>query len=77
MAAGEYVSVSSQSDVERADLALERRELADDPTGELAELTGIYVARGLTPTSRARSPNSSPHTTPSAPTAATSWACPR
>lgn len=49
MAAGEYVSVSSQADVERADLALERRELAEQPVAELAELTGIYVGRGLTP----------------------------
>lgn len=49
MAAGEYVSVSSQSDTERADLARERRELADDPEAEHAELTAIYVERGLTP----------------------------
>ena len=49
MAAGEYVSVSSQSDIERADLALERKELAAMPEAEHAELTGIYVARGLTP----------------------------
>ena len=49
MAAGEYVSVSSQADTEQADLARERRELASDPDAELAELTGIYVARGLTP----------------------------
>ena len=47
MAAGEYVSVSSQSDVERSDLELERRELADDPEGELAELAAIYERRGL------------------------------
>lgn len=49
MAAGEYVSVSSQSDTERADLAKERRELARSPEAEHAELTGIYVARGLMP----------------------------
>lgn len=48
MAAGEYVSVSSQSDTEQADLALERRELADDPDFELEELAGIYEGRGLT-----------------------------
>lgn len=48
MAAGEYVSVSSQADTERADLARERRELAADPAAEHTELTGIYVARGLT-----------------------------
>jgi len=47
MAAGEYVSVSSQSDTERADLERERKELATDPEHEHAELTAIYVARGL------------------------------
>ena len=47
MAAGEYVSVSSQRDVERADLALERRELEASPDEELAELAGIYRERGL------------------------------
>jgi VIT1/CCC1 family predicted Fe2+/Mn2+ transporter len=47
MAAGEYVSVSSQRDTELADLRLERRELNDDPEGELHELIGIYEARGL------------------------------
>lgn len=49
MAAGEYVSVSSQSDTESADLAKERRELATEPDHELEELIGIYVGRGLTP----------------------------
>jgi VIT1/CCC1 family predicted Fe2+/Mn2+ transporter len=47
MAAGEYASVSSQSDTEKADLDLERRELAAKPDDELAELAAIYVARGL------------------------------
>ncbi len=47
MAAGEYVSVSSQSDTEGADLARERKELADTPGPELDELTGIYIKRGL------------------------------
>lgn len=47
MAAGEYVSVSSQADTETADLAKERRELADQPEAELEELTNIYVQRGL------------------------------
>ena len=47
MAAGEYVSVSSQSDTEQADLAREIRELKDAPESELDELTGIYVGRGL------------------------------
>jgi vacuolar iron transporter family protein len=47
MAAGEYVSVSSQADTERADLERERNELADDPAHEHAELAAIYVARGL------------------------------
>jgi VIT1/CCC1 family predicted Fe2+/Mn2+ transporter len=50
MAAGEYVSVSSQADTERADLALERQELATQPEFELAELAGIYERRGLDPT---------------------------
>jgi VIT1/CCC1 family predicted Fe2+/Mn2+ transporter len=49
MAAGEYVSVSSQRDTEKADLRLEATELAEDPEGELAELTAIYEARGLRP----------------------------
>ena len=47
MAAGEYVSVSSQSDTEKADLALERRELSASPAAEREELAAIYVARGL------------------------------
>ena len=47
MAAGEYVSVSSQADTERADLDRERKELAGDPEHEHAELTAIYVGRGL------------------------------
>jgi VIT1/CCC1 family predicted Fe2+/Mn2+ transporter len=47
MAAGEYVSVSSQRDAERADLRLEARELTDDPVGELRELARIYERRGL------------------------------
>ena len=47
MAAGEYVSVSSQADSERADTARERRELQDDPASELEELAGIYGKRGL------------------------------
>jgi VIT1/CCC1 family predicted Fe2+/Mn2+ transporter len=49
MAAGEYVSVSSQADTEQADLARETKELATDKAGELAELTDIYVKRGLEP----------------------------
>jgi len=48
MAAGEYVSVSSQADTEAADLAREREELATQPEHELEELTGIYIKRGLT-----------------------------
>jgi VIT1/CCC1 family predicted Fe2+/Mn2+ transporter len=47
MAAGEYVSVSSQSDSERADIARERAELGANPEGELRELAGIYIRRGL------------------------------
>jgi len=49
MAAGEYVSVSSQADTERADLDRERHELATQPEAEEDELTGIYVQRGLEP----------------------------
>ena len=49
MAAGEYVSVSSQSDTEKADLAREREELAVQPEFELEELTQIYVERGVAP----------------------------
>ncbi|HWG76767.1 MAG TPA: VIT family protein [Steroidobacteraceae bacterium] len=50
MAAGEFVSVSSQADSERSDLERERLELAREPRHEHAELAGIYVQRGLTPT---------------------------
>jgi VIT1/CCC1 family predicted Fe2+/Mn2+ transporter len=49
MAAGEYVSVSSQSDTEQADLARERRELSEVPEAEKRELAQIYVARGVDP----------------------------
>ena len=49
MAAGEYVSVSSQSDTEQADIARERQELAEDGENEHAELAAIYVSRGLEP----------------------------
>jgi VIT1/CCC1 family predicted Fe2+/Mn2+ transporter len=49
MAAGEYVSVSSQADTEAADLERERRELATDAEREHEELTAIYVSRGLEP----------------------------
>lgn len=49
MAAGEYVSVSSQADTESADLARERHELATAPDAEKEELVGIYEARGLSP----------------------------
>ena len=47
MAAGEYVSVSSQSDTEKADLARERRELSENPQAEHEELAEIYVKRGI------------------------------
>lgn len=50
MAAGEYVSVSAQSDTERADLAKEKRALVQQPDAEWQELRDIYVERGLTPT---------------------------
>ncbi len=49
MALGEYVSVSSQRDSERATLAMERTELTEDPETELEELVGIYQAKGLKP----------------------------
>lgn len=49
MAAGEYVSVSSQADTEAADVARERAELAASPASELSELASIYIARGVEP----------------------------
>jgi VIT1/CCC1 family predicted Fe2+/Mn2+ transporter len=49
MAAGEFVSVHSQEDTEKADLAREGAELNQDPVGEQRELAGIYVGRGLDP----------------------------
>jgi VIT1/CCC1 family predicted Fe2+/Mn2+ transporter len=49
MAAGEYVSVHSQADAEKADIEKETKELAADPQGELMELAGIYIRRGLDP----------------------------
>jgi VIT1/CCC1 family predicted Fe2+/Mn2+ transporter len=49
MAAGEYVSVSSQADAEHADLQVERLELKEDPDAEHRELTAIYISRGVTP----------------------------
>ena len=55
MAAGEYVSVSSQSDTEQADLARERKELSGNPEAELDELAEIYVKRGVDQLSRAAS----------------------
>ncbi len=54
MAAGEYVSVSSQRDVERADLEIERQALEDHPEAELRELARIYEARGLSPDTASR-----------------------
>ena len=54
MAAGEYVSVSSQKDAERADLDREAGELATQPETELAELTALYRARGLDPETAAK-----------------------
>ncbi|AYA04511.1 VIT family protein [Acinetobacter sp. WCHAc010034] len=49
MAAGEYISVKSQEDIEKADLDMEHRELQRNPENELKELTQIYIARGLQP----------------------------
>ena len=58
MAAGEYVSVHSQADTEKADLTLERAEHKIDDKGEHKELVAIYVARGLDPVlAKHRSPN--------------------
>jgi hypothetical protein len=59
MAAGEYVSVSSQSDTERADVARERAELEADPEGERHELAAIYEPEDLTRQSLCRSPTNS------------------
>lgn len=53
MAAGEYVSVSSQSDIERADIARERQALVDTPEAEERELASIYESRGLSPATAA------------------------
>lgn len=53
MAAGEYVSVSSQSDIEQADIARERQALIDTPEAEERELASIYEARGLSPATAA------------------------
>jgi VIT1/CCC1 family predicted Fe2+/Mn2+ transporter len=53
MAAGEYVSVSSQSDIERADIVRERKALVDTPEMEESELASIYEARGLSPATAA------------------------
>ena len=53
MAAGEYVSVSAQADAEAADTERERRELVTDPDEELAELTAIYIGRGVSPSTAA------------------------
>lgn len=50
MAAGEYVSVNSQSDTGKADLARETAELTVDPEAEVTELAAIYTARGVEPT---------------------------
>ncbi|RKG31104.1 VIT1/CCC1 transporter family protein [Acinetobacter tianfuensis] len=49
MAAGEYISVKSQEDIEKADLAMEHKALKHQPEAELKELTQIYITRGLSP----------------------------
>ncbi len=75
MAAGEFVSVSSQRDTELADIRREERELSATPELELDELTQIYVKRGHRPRrSRGRSRRSSPRPTRSTRTSATSSA---
>jgi vacuolar iron transporter family protein len=63
MASEEYVSVSSQRDAEKAMLALERRELAESPRAEVAELARIYEAKGLQPGLARQVPNGLPPTT--------------
>ena len=73
MAAGEYVSVSSQADVERADRARERAELAAAPDRERAELIGIYVARGLDRELATRVADQLTARDPLGPTSGTSW----
>jgi VIT1/CCC1 family predicted Fe2+/Mn2+ transporter len=66
MASGEFVSVSSQRDSERADLRLEERELHEDPAGELRELVSIYEKRGVPP-GRCRRPGRQRSRSPQAP----------
>jgi VIT1/CCC1 family predicted Fe2+/Mn2+ transporter len=73
MAVGEYVSVSSQRDAERADIAREKRELAGHPEAELHELAAIYVKRGLGEDLACKWRSSSARTTVSGPTCAMSW----
>ena len=75
MAAGEYVSVSSQRDAELADIARERAEQAASPASELDELAGIYEARGLDAPLARTVASSSAGTIRSARTSATSSAC--
>jgi len=77
MALGEYVSVSSQRDTERALLAKERAELTEQPHRELAELAGIYQAQGLTPRPLSRSRGSSPRMTRTPRMSTPSWASTR
>ena len=74
MAAGEYVSVSTQRDSELALLAKERRELREEPEEELAELAGLYVDKGLSEELALQVAARSPTTTRSAPTPRPSWA---
>ena len=75
MAAGEYVSVSTQRDTERALIEKETRELADEPEEELAELADLYRAEGaLATSSRGRWPASSPRRTRCGPTSTSSSA---
>ena len=73
MSSGEYVSVSSPRDSERALLRLERRELAETPDAELGELAGLYQTKGLTPAWPGRSLGSSPPTTRSRSTPRPRW----
>jgi len=77
MAAGEYVSVSSQADTEKADIGRERLEHERDLSHEYRELTAIYVQRGLQPALAAQVAEQLMAHDPIGPMSAMSWVCPR
>jgi len=74
MAAGEYVSVSSQRDTENADVSLERRELEQHPDQELRELAAIYEQRGVSPGLAAQVAEALTQRDRSPPISVTNWA---